>query len=265
MNPLPAFILWLLAATLASADATDWRKSLAPGGPGSYPMIAPVQLDYSFSWNGALAAGQITWQFGDKAAKPGKLPCSAKGRSLGAVAALYPFSLDAHAVLHATTLRPFYFHSEESNRTTISTLQVDYTKRGASSRKVVRPKATGKEHVDTHSFVFAPLYDMFAAMLFVRSQPLRDGDSVTFVAHPFESPHLCRVSVLGREKFNGNDAIKLDITLREITPEFTLLPTRKIKAATLWLSDDADRVALELRAKIVIGDIRMTLVNMHKL
>jgi hypothetical protein len=32
-----------------------------------------------------------------------------------------------------------------------------------------------------------------------------------------------------------------------------------MKSATLWLSDDANRLPLELRAEVFIGDVRMTL------
>ena len=44
-----------------------------------------------------------------------------------------------------------------------------------------------------------------------------------------------------------------------------LLPYKKLKRdATLWLSDDADRIPLELRAAVFIGDIRATLTSHRK-
>lgn len=256
---------WIIAATLACADTPEWQKSLSPQTPGPHPLIAPVQLAYTLSWNGAINAGQVTWQFGDKAAKPGEFPCSAKGKSLGVAALVYPYIFDANSQLRMDTLRPSCFHSTETDKKKTTSMQVDYTETGASSRAVVRPHATGKDHLNTHSFAFSPMYDMFSAMLFVRSQTLRNGDSIIFVTHPFETPYLCHVTVLGREKFNGTDAIKLDVMLRQIAPDLTLQPYKKLKTAVLWLSDDPDRVALELRAKIFIGDIRMTLTNKRML
>jgi hypothetical protein len=37
------------------------------------------------------------------------------------------------------------------------------------------------------------------------------------------------------------------------------------RPATLWLSDDADRVIVELRAAVFIGDVRAVLVKNEKL
>lgn len=40
---------------------------------------------------------------------------------------------------------------------------------------------------------------------------------------------------------------------------------KKLKSdATLWLSDDADRVPIEFRAAVFIGDIRAVLVKQGK-
>jgi hypothetical protein len=257
--------LWIIAATLACADTPEWQKSLSPKSPGPHPLVAPVQLDYMISWNGAINAGQVTWQFGEKALKPGEFPCIAKGNSLGLAASLFPYKFDAITQLNPATLRPSFFHCTETDKKTTTVFHVDFSDTGASSRALVRPHATGTDHVNSRSFAFAPMYDMFSSMLFVRSQALKDGDSILFVTHPFEDPYLCHVTVLGREKFNGTDAIKLDISLRKIAPDLSLLPYKKLKTATLWLSDDPDRVALELRAKIFIGDIRMTLTNKRML
>jgi len=43
------------------------------------------------------------------------------------------------------------------------------------------------------------------------------------------------------------------------------VPYKKLKKpVTLWLSDDADRVPLELRAAVYIGDVRAVLTNFSK-
>jgi len=258
-------ILSILSATLAWADTPEWQKSLSPKSPGPHPLVAPVQLDYTISWDGAINAGRVTWQFGEKPAKPDEFPCTATGKSLGLAATLFPYKFDAITQLNPATLRPSSFHSTETDKKTTTAFHVDFSNTGASSRAVVRPHATGTDHVNSHSFAYSPMYDMFSSLLFVRSQALNDGDSIIFVTHPFEDPFLCHVSVLGHEKFNGTDAIKLDISLRKIAPDLSLLPYTKLKTATLWLSDDPDRVALELRAKIFIGDVRMTLTNKRML
>jgi hypothetical protein len=103
------------------------------------------------------------------------------------------------------------------------------------------------------------VFDAFSIMLFMRSQSLRTGDTITQVIHPFKSPYLANVSVIGREKMHGKDAIKLSIALEKIKPDLTLKPYSKMKTATLWISDDQHRIPLELRVAAFIGDVRMTL------
>jgi hypothetical protein len=38
-----------------------------------------------------------------------------------------------------------------------------------------------------------------------------------------------------------------------------------MKSTTLWLSDDANRIPVELRSEVFIGDVRMTLSGHRKL
>lgn len=103
-------------------------------------------------------------------------------------------------------------------------------------------------------------------MLHVRSQKLADGDNITQVIHPFGTPYLLRVKVLGHEVHNGRKAIRLNVGMRKIDRKtLELLPYKKLKRdATLWLGDDADRVPIELRAAAFIGDVRVTLVAHRK-
>jgi hypothetical protein len=47
--------------------------------------------------------------------------------------------------------------------------------------------------------------------------------------------------------------------------DLSLKPYKKMKTATLWITDDEDRVPLELRVAAFIGDVRMTLTGQQKL
>jgi hypothetical protein len=55
--------------------------------------------------------------------------------------------------------------------------------------------------------------------------------------------------------------------MRKITPlTMELMPYKKLKSdATLWLSDDKDRIPVEFRAAVFIGDVRATLTGFRKL
>jgi len=74
------------------------------------------------------------------------------------------------------------------------------------------------------------------------------------------------ITVLGREQHNGRACIKLDVKLNKINKKTLKLEDySKLKKATLWISDDADRVLIELRSKVFIGDVRMVLAKQSAL
>jgi hypothetical protein len=104
-------------------------------------------------------------------------------------------------------------------------------------------------------------------MLFVRGQRLAPGDNIALVAQPFKTPYLVRVRVVAREQHNDRPAIRLSVAMRKIDrATLELRPYRKMRRdATLWLSDDAVRIPLELRAAVFIGDVRAVLTNHRKL
>ena len=112
----------------------------------------------------------------------------------------------------------------------------------------------------------SPIFDIFSAMLFIRSQKLDNGDAITQVIQPFDSPYLLKVKVAGREVHNGRNTIKLTVGMRKIDRKtLELKPYKKLKSdATMWLSDDADRIPVELRAAAFIGEVRATLTAHRK-
>ena len=92
----------------------------------------------------------------------------------------------------------------------------------------------------------------------VSSQPLRSGDTQKLVVYPSTSPYLAQVKVLGREKLKAAgknySAIKADLKLWRIDDDdLELKQHTKFKRATVWLSDDSDRLLLRIEADIMVG------------
>ena len=104
-------------------------------------------------------------------------------------------------------------------------------------------------------------------MLHVRSQTLNIGDKLTLVVCPFKTPYLLRIKVIAHETHNGRDAIRLNVGMQKIkTSTLELRSYKKLKQdATLWLSNDADRIPIEFRAAVFIGDVRATLSRHQRL
>ena len=93
----------------------------------------------------------------------------------------------------------------------------------------------------------------------MRSQPLKPGDAVRMVVYPTTDPYLAEIEVLDRETIKiakaSRAAIKLKIKLRRVTKKLELETHAKFKNATVWVSDDADRMLLRIEAEIFVGSV----------
>ena len=179
---------------------------------------------------------------------------------------IFPYQNYFWSELDPVSLRPRFFNAVETDKKEHVETTVRHFPGRVESREVTKITKTGKTKQTDKVFAFSPVFDVFSAMLHVRGQKLDDGDHITLVIHPFDTPYLLRVKVVGREVHNGQKAIRLTLGMRKIDSKTQeLLPYKKLKQdVTMWLSDDADRVPLELRAAAFIGDVRATLVSNRK-
>jgi hypothetical protein len=116
-------------------------------------------------------------------------------------------------------------------------------------------------------FNFPNLYDLQTAMLYLRSQPLPDRSAFRLVVYPATTAYVATVTVLAREKVSvragSYNAIKMDLQLKRIGKNFELEPHRKFRRATIWVSDDADRLILRIEAQVFIGTVFAELQSVH--
>ena len=59
------------------------------------------------------------------------------------------------------------------------------------------------------------------------------------------------------------NAIKLDLQLNKIGKNRELEPHRKFRRATVWLSDDSDRLLLKIQAQIFVGTVVVELQSVE--
>ena len=259
-------VIFAFALISESFAAPAWESILTPAKLGPQPRIAPCRLDYQASWKGLLNAGEFHLEFGNPAnAKSGSYVVNSTGKSLGAAASFYTYSHWFWSELDPSSLRPRLFHTVEDLDDRRVTHSVLYNGSGVACTQTTHISASGLEYSNTHKFGYTPVHDIFSSMLFVRSQTLDDGVTLAFVVQPGETPHLVKAYVEGRDIHDGRNAIRMDISMQKIDPgSMTLLPYKKLKKATLWLSDDKDRIPLEIRAEVFIGDVRVVLTGMSK-
>lgn len=261
---------FLLSAVVAMtlpicADEPAWASQLSSPVPGTHPALSPMKLEYSLSWKGQVQAGKVTFEFGGKGSSAQIMNARCSGGSQGMAAKLFPYTFSMTGQVNRSSLAPVMMHCDETDKEETLVTTVNYKPGMVSVKEISRPHSTGKDTTTTKSFAYTPVFDAFSSMLLIRSHKLDQGDSICQVIHPFKSPYLAKITVLGREKINGKDAIKLNIDLTKIDKQLQLKPYKKMKTATLWISDDNDRIPLEMRVAAFIGDVRMTLSNKQAL
>jgi hypothetical protein len=102
---------------------------------------------------------------------------------------------------------------------------------------------------------------MAGGLLFVRSQPLKDGDEVNFLAYPGDSPFYASAKVEVRETIEvmgkARKAIRMSLKLRKIEVKSKKLKRLtdydKFRGGQIWISDDELRMPLAAKMQIFIG------------
>lgn len=255
-------VLLTLLTTLTSVQA-NWQSLILPYSSKPSPPFSPTKLEYILSWNGAINSGKLTIELGKRDARYENIFLShCYGRSTGAAYALYPYTVSFTSFAQLGSYRPLIFVADEKDRKETIITKNSHKPPGIHHYSKTVESKNQKTHIKNHSFTAIAVHDPITAMLAIRAQPLENGDTVQLCCHPFASPYLITVTVLGRENHNRQPSIKLDIQIRKIDKTSGKLKDySKLKKATMWISDDTQRAPIELRSKVFIGDVRATLIQ----
>jgi hypothetical protein len=248
---LPA--IFALLAFCSSSLAENWQATLSKEPVGNFPELRSLRASYRFGWSGFTAAtGDVHFT------KPSenKLQLDGTGRTIGFVRALWKLDVNYQAVASAETLRPIETQQTENYRSKKIATHLTFTNNGVTR---ARTEGKGAGETKTRQFNFPNLFDLFSAMLYLRSQPLKERAVYRVVAYPATNAYLATVTVVGREKISvhaGNySAIKLDLQLKRIGKQRQLEPHRKFRHGTIWVSDDAERLLLRIEAQVFVGTV----------
>jgi hypothetical protein len=248
---LPA--IFALLAFCSSSFAENWEATLSKDPPGNFPEMRPLRASYRFGWSGLTAAtGDVHFT------KPAenKFQLDGTGRTIGLVRALWKLDVNYQATASAETLRPIETQQTESYRSKKIVTHLTFTNNGVTR---VRTDGKGAAETKTRQFNFPNLFDLFSAMLYLRSQPLKDRSVYRVVAYPATNAYLATVTVIGREKISVHagsyNAIRLDLQLKRVGKHRQLEPHRKFRRATIWVSDDAERLLLRIEAQVFVGTV----------
>lgn len=211
-----------------------------------------------------LKAGALRIEFAPAGiVKPGSFVTKSSASSQGPAAIIFPYELSCWAETDPKTLHARIFDAtEDDDEEHVTTSNRYFSKSVKVSEKTTNLKSKTIASL-AYTFPYGPAHDMFSAILFLRSQKLDVGEEHILLLLPFKSPYLLKVNVEAHEKHLGKDTIRMSFSMRKIDRDtHELQPYKKLKKpGTIWLSADAARVPLELRAAVYIGDVRAVLTN----
>ena len=252
----------ILLAFCSGSLAANWQSTISKDPPGNFPEPRPLRATYRFGWSGfTAAAGDVhfTKPSGDK------LQLDGTGRTIGLVRFWWKLDANYHSVANAQTLHPIESRQAENYRAKEVATHLTFTNNGVTSART--DTQVGAVATKTRQFAFPNLFDLHSAMLYVRSQPLREHSVERVVVYPGTNAYVATITVVGREKISVHagtyDAIKLDLQLNRVGKHLELEPHRKFRRATIWVSDDSNRILLRIEAQIFVGTVFAELQSVH--
>lgn len=254
------FLILLMHVT-AMAQSPAWVKDLTAVPVGPFLHVPPCEITFELGWNNWIMAGKAALRVREAGSY---WRADATAASTGFARTLWQYDCDMTSIIERTNIRSRYLQHSETDSEENCRYRVAF-----DSRRVVTETRTtpvqGAAH--THSTIcpYGPMDDLLSVILYVRSQALTPGQKVTRVVQPWDKPYLTTFEVLGREtlKFGGQKrpCIKVGLQIRKIDRVTLALSSyKKMKTSTIWISDDALRLPIEMHANVFIGymSARMT-------
>lgn len=267
-------------AAVAALHAEDspyaaWEKTLTAPAANPFPAIEPFRAAYRFGWEG-IGAGDAEVEVmvgSDLSGSPDPLRrrITGKGGPNRLIRKLWNYRAEyvGEAGVHGQV--PSWFHMDET------VARGDYLSDGFFNGK--GNGNGGGSFTACHRFTWEKkpwtvaklpgVRDLFAAMLLVRSQPLRDGDRLRLTVFPDRSPYLVDLNVEGRDTLvilgKKTRAIRFGVRIQSIETQGPaigrLAPHKKFRSGHVWMSDDSRRVPLRAEVEVFVGSVFAELVD----
>lgn len=260
-----ACVSWLLPLR-AQTPRAAWEPQVTRAAPGAFAALRPCRVSYDLSWNNLVSAGTakvLVQEAGEHQV------ARAQAGTTGLARALWRYDCAMTSVMRRATLRSAYMEHSETDARETAAYWVRFAAGQVGTDTALTP-AGGATRRSSSTCPYGAADDLQSAILYVRSHPLRQGDSITRVVQPFDRPYLATFTVMGREKrrVEGVDypTIKLDVKIRKLDRTTLALGSfKKMKTATIWVSDDAWRLPVEMHASIYVGFISATMTRREEL
>ncbi|OYW70890.1 MAG: hypothetical protein B7Z37_29345 [Verrucomicrobia bacterium 12-59-8] len=153
--------------------------------------------------------------------------------------------------------RAHFLQHRETDKNETCRYRVSFERQRVVTETQVEP-VKGTKTISTAVCPYGPMDDILSLILYLRSQDLTNGRKYTRVVQPWDTPYMTTFEVLGRESLSyageKRPCIKLGLQIRKIDrTTLTLSAYKKMKTATIWVSDDELRLPIEMHASVFVG------------
>jgi Protein of unknown function (DUF3108) len=240
-----------ITAALGEENEPSWASSVTTGkGAGKFPPAPNVHLTYRFGWSGITAAEADVRLVN----KDGATKISVSGGTTGFARTLFKCDIDHDCVSQRESLLPIHIVQDEKYANQLVHTTIEFNPKSVTSLREVTPS---KDPPKPRTLEFYPVYSLETALLWLRSQPLTDGEREVMVVYANNAAYLGTIKVVGREKIHigetEHNAIKVEFNFKTIDNHLNLRTYKRFKSGRGWLSDDENRLPLRVEADIFIG------------
>jgi len=268
--PVRGILILLLSGVITTAAAEPpstkaaWQSTLTPSAEHPFPPVAPFHASYRFGWEGIPAGGAEVHVV--PGTPPARLRIEAEGGPNEVIRKLWNYHAAYVGEAGSGGEPPSWFRMDEVIAKGDLLSEASFGEDVAISCHRLLSEA--KPWQVTR---LSGIRDLFAAMLFVRSQPLRDGDHVRLIVFPDQHPYLVDLKVEGRQTISvcGKRlrAARLRVAIQSVVTEGpragTLVPHRKFRSGRVWMSDDTRRLPIRAEVDVFIGSVYAELVTVE--
>lgn len=206
---------------------------------------------YSVSWQGIPAAEAVV----AVSKEDGLFKITTTARTLRAIDLFYRLRYRAEGVMDAENLLPIRAVMEQQENSKVKLIEMDFLENGdIQTSRSQRGKDTVQTVVSTDNFTLDP----FSAAFMARSMPWREGMSRSFDTFNGKDRYLITLTATARSRMRVNGE-KRDVW--EITPKITNISkggsARKLRGATIYVTDDEAREVVKLTSEVFVGSVNV--------
>ncbi len=248
---------------VGAVSGASWQDQVSPLKPGDFPALTtPFRATYRIGW-GSITAARAEMVI--KRPQADTYEFRANTATVGTARSLWPMDATIVSTVNASRFRPIRLDQteERSDRTLRESVQFDPN--GAERIRTVTPKSGGAApRTENKRFDSPALQDFMSTFLLLRSQSLANGETKTVAVMSPSVPYLMTMTVRGREEIGTQAgrfrAIRLSVdSIQRVKDDGTLMPHKRFRSATIWISDDATRQILRVQSQVFVGSVFLEL------